>query len=479
MKIALISSEVVPYSKTGGLADVAGVLPFSLRRLSGCVVHVISPYYKTVKEGRFNLREARVISSISGTVDDESFSVLETERDGVAFHFIRKDEYYDRDGLYGSANGDHEDNAARFSFFCRASLALLADIEFFPDVIHINDWETALIPLYKGILFPKAHPLQKSRVLFTIHNLGYQGIFRKEMLSVMCLRSGEANHLIHRGRVNFMKAGIVCADVINTVSKKYAEEILTPEYGCTLEGILRKRRDALRGILNGADYKNWNPRTDKLIPVNYTAETLEKKQKCKLELMRRRDMDLPLAAPLIGSIGRLVEQKGIDIMIKAADGIVRAGAGFIVLGRGEVRFEKALHHMASRYKGVIDVCTEFDNKLAHMIEAGVDIFVMPSRYEPCGLNQMYSLKYGTIPVVRATGGLDDTIVDYSDDPQGANGFKFQKATTGDFLKALQRAIDVFGRKGEWVALQRRAMASDFSWERAARQYIALYQKMTA
>ncbi len=322
----------------------------------------------------------------------------------------------------------------------------MIEIGFYPDIIHLNDWHTALMPLYKNTYFRGDCPLRKTKTLFSIHNLGYQGVFKEEAASHTHLPEKLLEPLMYGGYVNLIKAGILYSDAVSTVSKRYAEEILTPEYGYGLDNELRKRKKDLYGVLNGVDYSSWNPQTDKLIPANYDIETLERKMTCKTELLKRMKIDIPPTAPLIGSVGRLAEQKGIDLIINSIEEIVKSGAGFVLLGTGEERYESTLRHIAEEKAGKLAVSIGFDNKLAHMIEAGSDMFVMPSRYEPCGLNQMYSLKYGTIPVVRATGGLDDTIIDYSKDRERGNGFKFEKAETEDFVKAIKRAIKVFGDK---------------------------------
>jgi starch synthase len=477
MKILMVSSEVLPFSKTGGLADVAGILPLVLKEKIDCDVRVISPFYRMMEKGAFDIKRLRKIEKVTGFAAEDSFELLESEYDGVPFYFIGKDEYFDREYIYGTARGGYADNAQRFSFFSRAVLASLAALEFYPDIIHINDWQTALIPLYKNICLQKGHPLQKSKILFAIHNLGYQGNFAKDAVSNISLPEEALAPLLHHGKISFIKSGILYSDAISTVSKKYAEEILTPEFGCGLDDLLRKRKEDLYGILNGVDYSNWDPKTDKLIPINYDIDTLQNKRRCKIELLKRMKINLSPDVPLFGSVGRLAEQKGVDIIIGSIEEIVESGAGFVLLGAGEERYENMLKDIAGENKGKIGISVAFDNKLAHMIEAGCDMFVMPSRYEPCGLNQMYSLRYGTVPVVRATGGLDDTIIDYSENPAKGNGFKFEKAKRENFLDAVNRAIKVFRNKKELLKLQKRGMESDFSWRNSVKEYINLYRKM--
>ena len=478
MKILIVSSEVAPFSKTGGLADVAGALPLALKKMTHCEVCVISPFYKMVKKSGFKIKKLTDLKDISEFGCKDSFELLESENDGVKFYFIAKDKYYDRDGLYGTPQGDYPDNAERFSFLCRAALTTLLNIKFYPDIIHANDWQTGLIPLYKHANFKENRSIKKSKVLFTIHNMAYEGRFEKEAIENIGLPEELIEPLRCQGKFSFIKSGIVYADAINTVSKKYAEEILTPQYGYGLDNILIKRKKDLYGILNGADYSEWNPATDPLIPKNYGIDALDGKSACKSALLKRMKIDISPEAPLFGSVGRLVEQKGIDLMLGAIDEIVKFGGGLALLGSGEERYENTLKETAREKTGKVGASITFDNKLAHMIEAGADMFIMPSRYEPCGLNQIYSLKYGAIPIVRATGGLDDTIIDYSEDRENGNGFKFKKAEQKDFIEAIKRATKVFYNKKELLKLQKRGMVSDFSWKHAAGEYMALYRKIT-
>ncbi len=480
MKILLASSEVVPFSKTGGLADVAGTLPYALKEVEDCDVRVIAPFYKMTKDKNFQMKKVANIDEPSLLGGLESFALLESELNGVKFYFVEHDGYFDRDALYGTPEGDYEDNAKRFGFFSKAILASLVHLGFYPDTIHLNDWQTALVPLYKNIYFEEEHPLTKSKVLFTIHNLAYQGLFGAEVIKEIGIPEEffTMYALEFYGKLNFMKSGILYSDAVSTVSKRYAREILTPEYGCGLEGLLKTRENDLYGILNGADYDHWNPERDTLIPVNYGPKSIEKKADCKKELMKQMKISLPLSTPLLGYVGRLAEQKGIDLMADILSDVLKQGASFILLGTGDAKYERIFVDMNKKYAGKIGITLGFDNKLAHLIEAGVDMFLMPSRYEPCGLNQMYSLKYGTIPVVRATGGLDDTIIDYSSYPERGNGFKFENADSYDFMETIKRALRIFKNEKKWRELQLKGMNADFSWKRSAREYMSLYRKMT-
>lgn len=479
MKILIASSEVVPFSKTGGLADVAGALPYALKEARDCDVRVISPFYKMTKDKNFPVKKVAEINKPAILGGVEPFTLLEADVKGVKFYFIQHDGYFYRDALYGTSQGDYEDNAKRFSFFSKAILAAMVNIGFYPDVMHLNDWQTALIPLYKNIYFEEGHPLSKSRVLFTIHNLGYQGLFGPEVIHEIGIPEEffTMYALEFYGKLNFMKSGILYSDAVSTVSKRYAQEILTAEYGSGLDGLLKTRETDLYGILNGADYEHWSPEKDALIPVNYSIGTIEKKAECKAALLKQMKMTLPLSSPVLGYVGRLVEQKGIDLMYDILDNVLKMGAGFILLGAGDVKYERMFQDIAKKQQGKVGIMLGFDNKLAHMIEAGVDIFLMPSRYEPCGLNQMYSLKYGTIPIVRATGGLDDTIIDYASDSCNGNGFKFTNAKADAFLESVKNALRLFKNNKKWRELEIRGMEADFSWKRSAGEYLSLYRKL--
>jgi starch synthase len=317
------------------------------------------------------------------------------------------------------------------------------------------------------------------KVLFTIHNMAYQGVFRKDEMRLIGLGPDllKSDSLEFYGKISFMKAGLIYSDALSTVSRKYAEEIMTPEYGCGLDGLLRSRKDTVYGVLNGVDYKIWNPERDDKIKANYGADTLEKKTECKKDLLDYTGLSVPVEAPLIGAVTRLVEQKGMDLAAKIMDRIVDAGAGVVILGMGGEKHNRFFSGLSEKFPGKVYVCNEFNNELAHKIEAGCDIFLMPSRYEPCGLNQMYSLKYGTIPVVRATGGLDDAIVDFDEDRKKGNGFKFDEADEKALLEAVKRAVTRYKDKALWQDLMKTAMSYDYSWDHSAKEYVGLYTRI--
>ncbi|MFC1548953.1 glycogen synthase GlgA [Candidatus Omnitrophota bacterium] len=477
-RVLIASSEVFPFAKTGGLADVAGSLPKALASL-GCDARVIMPLYKCVKESGIKLtREAR---NVKCPVKDgmHGFDLYSHRAEGVTTYFVEQDRCFDRDGLYGTPKGDYPDNGLRFGFFSRAVLGAIKAVDFTPDIIHCNDWQSAFIPFYLRFKLSDDDFYKGIRTLFTIHNMAYQGVFKKKIMRKLGVPESLFNmdNLEYHGKLNFMKSGILYSDAVSTVSKRYAEEIMTPYYGCGLDGLLRTRKNVLYGIPNGVDYSVWSPKNDHFIKTNYEAGTIGKKKECKKDLLDYTKLPLPPEAPLLGCVTRLAHQKGIDLLAGIIDRIVPLGAGIIILGSGEKRYNELFRDLMRKYPGNVFVCNDFNDELAHKIEAGCDIFLMPSRYEPCGLNQMYSIKYGTIPVVRATGGLDDVIVDFDENREEGNGFKFGPATQDAFYEAVKRAIEVYGDGESWEKLVLRAMSYDFSWDHSAGQYLKLYRKL--
>jgi starch synthase len=480
MKVLIASPEVFPFVKTGGLADVSGALPKALKDI-GVDVRVVLPKHKTIDEQKFPMRykNLRFTCPMSqGFVEGE---VVESEYDGVTAYLIEKDEYFYRDYLYSTPDGDYLDNAERFSFFAKSVLEAIKVTGFVPDVLHCNDWETALAPVFLRTLYAGDPVLARIATLLTIHNLGYQGTFWH--LDMHLLNIGWEYFtpacLEFFGKLNYLKGGIVFADLVNTVSRRYSEEIQTPEFGHGLDGILQTRREDLFGIVNGIDYDEWNPEKDPLIPYRYTADTLQEKGRCKRALQEAFQLQNSAEVPLIATISRLADQKGFDLIASSLEEIVGLGAQYVVLGTGDRKYHEALGALARKFPQAFSLKIAYDNTLAHLIEAGADMFLMPSRYEPCGLNQLYSLKYGTVPIVRGVGGLEDTIVDFSDRPGDGTGFKFYEYTTGGLLGAISRALALYGNQQAWLALVRRCMTMDFSWERSAREYGTLYERAIA
>jgi len=480
MKIVFVSSEVVPFSKTGGLADVAGALPAELRK-RGHAVWVFTPLYKAVREKHPALADtgASVHIPLGGETVEGRVMRLDGAGDETVF-FVDAPPLFDRDGLYQEAGKDHADNADRFAFFARAVLESLDPLGLEPDLFHVHDWQASLLPVYLDTLYSDAS-FSKAGTLLTIHNLGYQGLFPEEEWEVTGLPRSlfDWRFLEFFGKVNFLKGGIVHAGAINTVSRTYAREIQTPEYGAGLDGVLRERASDLFGVVNGIDTEVWNPETDPLIPSRFGLLDLDGKEACKRALLEEAGLGGG-AMPLFGMITRLAPQKGVDLLAENIDALVSLGLGLVVLGTGDPIYHEMLEEAEKKHPDRVRAFLSFDNGLAHRIEAGADVFLMPSRYEPCGLNQLMSLRYGTVPVVRRTGGLADTVVDAT--PENleagkATGFCFDEATGEALIEACGRAVKAYGDGALWDRIRLRGMARDWSWRRAAGEYERLYERV--
>jgi len=476
MKIVFAASEAVPFSKTGGLADVVGALPQALAEL-GHDVTVYLPRYKQTQ-----LQEARtVLSSVTIPFDDEYrfCSVLDGgRRAGVQFYFIEYSPFFDREALYGLPTGDYPDNAERFSLYCRAVLEATKVLGV-PDVFHCHDWQAALIPILLRSNYVADPAFRNVPVVFTVHNLGYQGLFSPDVLPLLGLpwELFTINRLEFYGRVNFLKGALVFADFVTTVSRKYSQEIQTLEYGFGLEGVLRHRAATVSGILNGVDYAEWNPETDKFIAANYSMEDLSGKAVCKKDLLARFGMEkADPKLPVVGIVSRFAAQKGFDLIAQAADRIALIPLTFIVLGSGDKQYEDLFRRLIQQFPHKFAVKVAYDNALAHKIEAGADMFLMPSRYEPCGLNQIYSLRYGTVPVVRATGGLDDTVESWNAQTGKGTGFKFHDYNGEALLATLLEALEVYRNPQQWRTLMCNGMEKDYSWTNSAREYVRIYER---
>jgi starch synthase len=482
LRVLMTFSEIAPFAKTGGLADVAGALPSALSDL-GCDVRVVMPFYnrfiEKIADKKLAVEDLWV--PLGGQVLAADIYSVRLD-DGVVVYWIRRDEFFDRSYLYGTPKGDYFDNFQRFTYFSRAVLALCPEVEFKPNVVHSHDWQSGLVPAYLKHLYGADEYWAETASVFTIHNIAYQGQFPPELFPLTGLPGDffSMDGMEFWGGINFMKAAIVCADVITTVSPRYSEEIQTKEYGQGLEGVLQANRGRLYGILNGADYKEWSPETDPYIAANYSPHNLEGKRLCKLDLLR--EVELPerlMNRPLLGAISRLAGQKGFDLLAAVLDKLVTQDLGLIILGIGDDEYHRMLTNVAKRYPEKVSVRLEFDERLAHKIEAGADMFLMPSRYEPCGLNQIYSLRYGTVPIVRATGGLYDTIKPYSPKRGEGVGFRFDKYAVDSFWRALTEALALFDQPDTWRQIMQNGMAMDFSWKSSAREYLALYEKAVA
>lgn len=478
MKILFATPEAVPFAKTGGLGDVSGALPRALANL-GQEVFLVIPKYRQIDEKRFSLKKTGQLIKIPLAQKTETGELLATELSpNLQVFLIQQEKYYNREYLYTTPSGDYEDNAERFIFFSRAILEAALALDLKPDVIHCHDWQTGLTPVYQKTIYKSVASLAKTISTFTIHNIAYQGLFWHYDMPMTGLgwEFFTPQTLEFYGKINFLKGGIVFADAVTTVSRKYKEEIQTPESGFGLEGVLRERQADLYGILNGVDYKEWSPEQDPYIKQKYTATDLAGKKICKLDLQREFGLTLNEEIPLLASITRLIDQKGCDLIAAAMEEIIKANLQFVVLGTGEEKYHLLFQELRAKYPHQLGVKIAFDDILAHKIEAGADMFLMPSRYEPCGLNQIYSLRYGTVPIVRATGGLDDTIKNFNPLTGEGNGFKFQDYSSAALIDAIKRALQIFQNKPLWKKLMQQGMAEDFSWDRSAREYLRVYEE---
>jgi starch synthase len=473
MRILFVASEGLPFSKTGGLADVIEALPKALVEM-GNEVAVVLPRYR-------GTRAATVVmpSMTIPTGTGLRFPAVAdgTVIAGVRYFFVDDPEYFDREQLYGEQGKDYADNAERFGEFSRVAVEIAKHI-WPPDVIHCHDWQAAMVPVLLRTLYA-TDPLVKSiPVVFTIHNMGYHGQFPRTVLAELGLPENlfRMDALEFYGKVNFLKAGLVFSDFLTTVSKRYAQEIQTVEFGHGLDGVVKNRAAQLRGILNGADYSIWSPENDTLIAARFSAKDLSGKKACKKDLLEQFKLDATdLQRPLIGIVSRFVAQKGFDLIEAVADDIVKEGAAIVALGNGEPRYETLFRELAGKYPRQVGVKIAYDNTLAHRIEAGADMFLMPSSYEPCGLNQMYSLRYGTVPIVRATGGLDDTIEQYDAKSGKGTGFKFAPYDAQALLKSVREALAIYKTPQAWQKLQVAGMGKDYSWRASATEYVRVYE----
>jgi len=474
MRILFVASEGLPFSKTGGLADVVEALPKALAA-QGHEVAVVLPRYRGTEPASVVLPSLSI--PMGGARLRFPAIVDGALVDGVRYFFVDDPGYFDREGLYASGGRDYPDNAERYSEFCRASIELAKHI-WPPDVFHCHDWQTALVPVLLRTSYSDDPSVKNIPVVFTIHNMGYHGQFPRDVLD----RVGIPATVFHPeglefyGSVNLLKGGLVYSDYLTTVSRKYAQEIETREFGYGLDGVARKRADRLVGILNGVDYGAWDPAKDALIRANYSAKDLTGKQTCKQDLLQT--FGLPqehLERPVIGIVSRFADQKGFDLIAERAHELMKEDLVLVVLGTGDKKYERLFGALAATYPERVGLKIAYDNTLAHKVEAGADMFLMPSRYEPSGLNQMYSLKYGTVPIVRATGGLDDSIQPFDVEHGTGTGFKFNEYTGEALLYAVRQALHHYMDERIWKRIQLNGMAKDFSWKGPAREYANLYE----
>lgn len=480
MKVLFLASEAVPFAKTGGLADVAGALPQSLKSI-GLDVRLILPLYRTVRSGDFDIQPQGEDVEIPMGSQRLKAGIGECRTGGgVPVYFVDREDLFDRPQLYGNEKGDYYDNLERFAFFSKAALKIAEVLPFKPDIIHCHDWQTGLVPcLVRDASGPDLYA--DTSTVFTIHNLGYQGLFPEGKMEMTGLTRDDFFHpegLEYWGQISLLKAGIIFSDAITTVSPTYAKEIRTPGYGMGMEGVLEKRKSVLHGILNGVDYGFWDPAKDNHIPAAYTHDALQGKEMCKASLIKEMGLDGSLEKrPLMAMVSRLDKQKGLDLLLEIMDQVLALDVGLAVLGSGSEEIQKALMDICRRYPGRLGLRIGFDESLAHRIIAGSDMFLIPSRYEPCGLTQMYALKYGTVPIVRATGGLEDSITTFSQKRGKGTGFKFRPYTGRALLGAIRRALSTFQDKGAWTGLMENGMKRDYSWTRSALAYRELYESM--
>jgi starch synthase len=475
MKIIFISPEVVPFAKTGGLADVAGSLPKALKEI-GHDVRVIMPLYGKIKNPK---SEIRIFKIGSEEVSVHEGRIPDTE---VPVYFVAHEKYFgSREELYQVRGVDYPDNLERFSLFSQAVVQFLKELDWRPDIVHGNDWQSALVIAYLKVLYKDDPFFKRTATVYSIHNMGYLGMFPKEKLPLTGLGWDQfrPEALEFWGNIALTKAGFVYADVINTVSETYAKEIQTPEFGHGLDGLLRFRTQDVYGIINGIDYDVWNPATDKDIPKRYNAATLSLKAQNKLELQKQNDLPQKKETPVVGIINRLTDQKGLDILAGAIEEIMHMHCQLVVLGTGDPKYHDLLKAEKQKHGDHLGVNLKFDAILAELIYAGADMFLMPSRYEPCGLGQLISYRYGTIPIVRKTGGLADTVHDFNHKTGEGEGFVFEEYSSEALLNAVKRAIETYHKKTLWKPLQEKVMELDYSWDASAKKYVSLYMKALA
>jgi starch synthase len=479
MKILFVASECVPFCKTGGLADVVGALPKELREKRHDV-RIILPKYKTIRGQEFGIKETNEWVRVPmgwGRVESADIRATKTEK-GIPVYFINHEGYFGRSGLYRDSRGDYPDNGERFIFFCKAVLEACKAIQFRPDIIHCHDWQTALVPMYLKVLLKGDAFFQHTGSVFTIHNIAYQGIFPKTLLEVTGFSWKEftMDQFEYYDQISFMKAGLAFADVLNTVSPTYAREIQgSYEFGRGMEDLLRKRTKELFGILNGLDVDDWNPAKDPFLARPFDADRLEARREGKSALQKLLKLSLAPEVPVLGMVARIDQQKGVDLLTQIIPDLMnRNNVQIVVLGQGDESLLRQFEHFSKQYPGNIRLSTDFNDPLAHHIYGGCDLFLMPSRFEPCGLSQMISMRYGAIPIVANTGGLHDTVTPATRD--AGTGFLFQPSNAPAFLNAIQEALQFYRDSPVWEALQRRAMSEDFSWTASAPEYLAIYRR---
>lgn len=480
LNILMIASECTPFIKTGGLADVVGSLPQALAEL-GHRVKVVLPLYSQIDGIKHHLQPSLSPLGVWMGNGEEWCAALTTRSGDVDVYFIESSKYFERFGLYHDADfNDYQDNPRRFGFLSRAGLQLSKDLGFAPDIVHAHDWQSALAPAYLKIWHWNDTVLGKAASVLTIHNIAYQGVYSAADYDYLGLQWGNftTDKFEDHGRVNFLKGGINYADMVNTVSPNYARETRTPEYAYGLAPYLNNKGPDYLGVLNGADYSTWDPALDSKIPANFSSADLSGKAECKRQLQRRFWLEEDPNIPLLGVVSRFVDQKGLDLLAQVIESVLRQmRVQFVILGAGEKGLETFYGSLPGSFPGRVGSYIGYNDELSHWIEAGSDFFIMPSRFEPCGLNQIYSLRYGTLPIVRATGGLDDTVIQYNEGDGSGTGFKFRDANATAIYYAIGWAVSTFYDRPQHMAkMIRQAMAQDFSWQVSARAYEEVYDK---
>ncbi|MBD7916464.1 glycogen synthase GlgA [Clostridium sp. Sa3CUN1] len=474
MRILFVASESDPFIKTGGLGDVIGALPVALKNLSNDV-RVIIPNYRDIKdEIKVKLK---YIDNFMVKVGwrNQYCGIFEYDYEGVKFYLLDNEYYFKRSGLYG-----YYDDGEKFAFFSRAVLEFLKHIEWTPDILHCNDWQAAMVPVLHKLEYIKEEKFKDIKTVLSIHNLFFKGMFSPQMLSELFGYDYEVfnnGSLEHNGAISFLKGGINYSDKILTVSKSYSDEIKTPEYGEGLDGLLRYREYLLEGIVNGIDYKEYNPITDKYIDFNYSLETIDNKQSNKEVLQEKLNLTINKDIPMIGLVSRLTHQKGCDLIVKILDELLKEDVQVVILGTGDYIYEESFKSFSNKFKNKISVNITFSNELAHKIYAASDMFLMPSLFEPCGLGQLIALRYGSIPIVRETGGLKDTIIPYNEYDESGNGFSFRNYSSDELLMITRYALNIFKDKNRWNKIIKSAMETDSSWEKSAKEYMRIYKNL--
>ncbi|MCE1247288.1 MAG: glycogen synthase GlgA [Firmicutes bacterium] len=480
--ILIVSSEIVPFAKTGGLADVAGALPKALQR-QGTNVSLVMPLYSCIYKLNLDLEDECEPCIINIAGQDEQVSIKSTKLNGseIKVFFVQCDKFFNREGLYQENGKDYEDNDIRFALFSKAVIEMLKSADEKPDVIHCNDWQTGLIPAYLKTVYANDEFYKDIATVFTIHNIAYQGLFPASTMEKIGLpwEIFTMYGVEYWNQISYLKAGLFYADIITTVSPTYAKQIKSSEeFGKGMQGLLESREQDLFGIINGIDYEVWNPAEDELISSKYSHANLRGKTNCKKDLQKA--CGLPMENnPVIGMVSRLADQKGFDLIAESLDSILANEVQLVILGTGDPKYHELLEAKAFKYDGKLSLNLRFDDPLAHKIYSGSDIFLMPSKDEPCGLGQLIALRYGALPLVFKTGGLADTVTDYNEDPANGNGFSFEEYTELKLAETLKRALELYSNKRKWNTVVKSSMEKDFSWEISAASYVEVYKKAAA